>query len=129
MDKEHQTTVNWTTKYLSIFDNSIPWYWYTFSIVSTMSDNVGRAVRAANRSTRLQGGNIVRPQLRAVSRHRCTVEVRSEDVGEERSGLSYRVLSVTQTVTRRFLRLIESNESLLSNPNSLYSYKIRTWST
>jgi len=40
-----------------------------------------RAVWAANRSTQLQGGNIVRPQLRAAaSRHRHIIEVRSEDV-------------------------------------------------
>lgn len=55
----------------------------------------GEPVRVANRSARLQGGNIVRPQSRALSRHRCTVEVRSEDIGEERSGFLYRVLSIT----------------------------------
>lgn len=55
----------------------------------------GEPVRVANRSARLQDGNIVRPQSRALSRHRCTVEVRSEDIGEERSGFLYRVLSIT----------------------------------
>ena len=81
-------------------------------------------MRVANRSTRLQGGNIVRPQSRALSRHRCTVEVRSEDIGEERRGFLDRVLSITRRFDCR-VRQIESKSNLfIRNHDSIYDYNL-----
>lgn len=85
---EHHTDMNFANL---LFSNYIPnkreliinFKRRCFFFLRRSYHGLRKAVRTTNRSTQLQGRNIARAQLRAtVARHRCTIEVRSEDVRE-----------------------------------------------